>query len=74
MALGGNGRRRRRSTLSHRAAVGVILLISAVGWGVVAGVIYVAIRGPGAITALFDTAAPESVEPAAGPRDPTTGR
>ena len=73
MAFGGDGRRRRRSTLSHRAAVGVILLVSAIGWGVVASVIYVAIRGPGAITALFGYG-PESVEPAAGARDPTTGR
>ena len=72
MTFGGDGRRRRRSTLSHRAAVGVILLISAVGWGVVAGVIYVAIRGPGAITALFSDQ-PESVEPAAGGRA-TPGR
>lgn len=73
MAFGWDGRRRRRSTLSHRAAIGVILLISAVGWGFVAGVVYVAIKGPAAITALFSDQ-PETVEPAAGPRTPSPGR
>jgi hypothetical protein len=73
MALGGGGSRRRRSTLSHRAAIGVILLISALGWGAIASIVYVAINGPAAITALFGDR-PESVEPAAGAQSPSRGR
>ena len=68
MVLGGSGRRR-RTTLSHRAAIGVILLVSTVGWGVIAGVAYFAIYGSAAITAFFG-GAPEAVEPAAGAQTP----